>query len=231
MANTAADNRRQHALIGTRNPADETVATRSRANQPCLRRTLGRDLVHRIPAAPQPGRLIATIICSLTDLCLFPRIHRQWPLSIGNSSAIVRAVIDVSHGAFSQLSSVFCASHCASHSHLSPRLRTSRRCKTCTTPAMPDTLTHVFVVPTFTSCFRSSHRDMVPRFPGEWARDLCGGAVWIPENTIRPRDEGSHWISRDALRPERLIFWILVYSTVHPRRAHTTCTTVAAHAV
>ena len=47
-------------------------------------------------------------------------------------------------------------------------------------------LTHVFVVPTFTSCFRSSHRDMVPRFPGEWARDLCGGAVWIPENTIRP---------------------------------------------
>lgn len=139
MANTAADNRRQHALIGTRNPADETVATRSRANQPCLRRTLGRDLVHRIPAAPQPGRLIATIICSLTDLCLFPRIHRQWPLSIGNSSAIVRAVIDVSHGAFSQLSSVFCASHCASHSHLSPRLRTSRRCKTCTTPAMPDT--------------------------------------------------------------------------------------------
>lgn len=95
----------------------------------------------------------------------------------------MRAVIDVSHSAFSQLSSVFCASHCASHSHLSPRLRTPQRCKTCTTPAMLDTrLRH----PHFHVVFRSSNRNMVPIFPGEWARDLCGGAVWIPENTIRP---------------------------------------------
>lgn len=52
--------------------------------------------------------------------------------------------------------------------------------------------------------------------PGECTRDLCGGALWIPENTMRPRDGESDWISRGRQRSERWIFRLLACSIVCP---------------